>query len=383
MRRRNKQNRNSRHGGVLVLSALLIVALLGLTAFAIDIGYLCVAKSQAQRSADAAVLAGAWELIDENVAAGGTSAATLETNARALASQYAGLNEVCGDAPALASSDIEVGYIANPFDRSSPMVFNQPANNNAVRVRVRRTSSQNGEVSLFFARALGTNSHSVEAEATAVLMGNFSGFRAPGGGSGNLDLLPFALDEVTWNAMLAGGGSDDWNWNDQASTITAGTDGVREVNLFPQGTGSPGNRGTVDIGSSNNSTNDIARQIVYGVSPSDFAYHGGSLEFDQNGELMLNADTGISAGVKDELASIKGQPRIIPIFSQVSGNGNNAMYTIVKFVGVRILDVKLTGNMNSKRVIIQPAKFVSGGGIPNTSATQTTSYIYSPVWLLR
>ena len=42
------------------------------------------------------------------------------------------------------------------------------------------------------------------------------------------------------------------------------------------------------------------------------------------GKLYLNGDTGISAGVKDELASIKGQPRIIPIFSTVSGNGNNA-----------------------------------------------------------
>jgi Flp pilus assembly protein TadG len=382
MRRRNRKNRNSRHGGVLVLSALLIVALLGITAFAIDIGYLCVAKSQAQRSADAAVLAGAWELIDENVA-GGTSAATLEANVRTLASQYAGLNEVCGDAPALASTDIEVGYIANPFDRNSLMVFNQPANNNAVRVRVRRTSAQNGEVSLFFARAMGTNSHSVEAEATAVFMGNFSGFRAPGGGDGNLDILPFALDEVTWNSMLSGCGSDDWNWNEEAGTITAGTDGVREMNLFPQGTGSPGNRGTVDIGSSNNSTNDIARQIVYGVSPADLAYHGGSLVFDGSGQLPLNGDTGISAGVKDELASIIGQPRIIPIFSQVTGPGNNAIYTIVKFVGIRVLDVKLTGNMSSKRVIIQPAKIVSGGGIPNTSATQTTNYIYSPVWLLR
>ncbi len=94
--------------------------------------------------------------------------------------------------------------------------------------------------------------------------------------------------------------------------------------MFPQGTGSPGNRGTVDIGSSNNSTADIARQIVHGISPSDFAQLGGKLEFDDSGKLYLNGDTGISAGVKDELASIMGQPRIIPIFSTVSGNGNNA-----------------------------------------------------------
>jgi len=37
------------------------------------------------------------------------------------------------------------------------------------------------------------------------------------------------------------------------------------------------------------------------------------------------------------------------------GPENNASYTIVKFVGVRITYVKLTGSMSNKQVIIQPA----------------------------
>jgi hypothetical protein len=155
------------------------------------------------------------------------------------------------------------------------------------------------------------------------------------------------------------------------------------VNLFPQDTGSPGNRGTVDIGSNNNSTRDIARQILEGVTAEDLAHHGGSLEFDSNGELFLNGDTGISAGVKDELASIKGQPKVIPVFSGVSGNGNNAQYTIVEFAGICILDVKLTGSAHSKRVIIQPALVKTPGIIPPTTDTQRSSFIVSPVWLTR
>ena len=110
-------------------------------------------------------------------------------------------------------------------------------------------------------------------------------------------------------------GSDAYHWNPESKTVSVGADGFKEVNLFPQGTGSPGNRGTVDIGSSNNSTAAIAQQILYGISPADLAFHGGKLEFDSNGQLFLNGDTGISAGVKDELASIIGKPRIIPIFS--------------------------------------------------------------------
>jgi hypothetical protein len=182
--------------------------------------------------------------------------------------------------------------------------------------------------------------------------------------------------------LLRSGGTDNWMWDEQEQRVRRGRDGIREVNLYPQGTGSPGNRGTVDIGSSNNSTADIARQILHGISPQDLAYHGGKLEFDQNGKLYLNGDTGISAGVKDELASIIGQPRIIPVFSQVTGPGNNATYTIVRFVGVRIMEVSLTGSNSSKRVIVQPAQVVTRGGIPGGQSGQTT-FIYSPVRLVK
>ncbi|MCA9269095.1 MAG: hypothetical protein KDA41_11520, partial [Planctomycetales bacterium] len=196
-------------------------------------------------------------------------------------------------------------------------------------------------------------------------------------------ILPFALDEETWNDMLAGGGTDDWTWNTESQAIECGADGVREVNLYPQGTGSPGNRGTVDIGSNNNSTADIARQILHGASPEDMAHHGGVLELDENGELFLNGDTGISAGVKDELEAIKGEPKVIPIFRTVVGPGNNATYTIVAFAGVRIMEVKLTGKMSAKRVIIQPANMVLRGAIPGTESVQTSQFVYSPVWLVR
>ncbi len=113
-----------------------------------------------------------------------------------------------------------------------------------------------------------------------------------------------------------------------------------------------------------------------------FQAGGRQLEFDANGELFLNGDTGISAGVKDEMTSIIGQPRIIPIFEQVAGNGNNAEYTIVKWQGIRIVGVKLTGSMSQKHVTIQVAPVLSRGVVPSTT-TGTSSYVYSPVVLVR
>lgn len=197
----------------------------------------------------------------------------------------------------------------------------------------------------------------------------------------NLGILPYALDEQTWNNLNTSG-TDNWSYNPDTKTVSSGSDGVKEANLFPQGTGSPGNRGTVDIGSSNNSTSDIARQITSGISASDMAAMGGSIQFGADGTLHLNGDTGISAGVKDELASIVGKTRFIPIFRTVVGPGNNADYTIVKFVGVRVLAVKLTGSSSSKYVMVQPANVIAKGAIydPNAPATD---YVYSPVWLVR
>jgi hypothetical protein len=288
---------------------------------------------------------------------------------------------VGAEAPLLAGNDVNVGYMANPSDPNEALGATPSGGlPNAVYVRVQRTSLQNGQIPLFFSRVLGFDSTAAEAEATAALVSGFDGFTTPGDGS-NIDILPYALDIDTWNNLTASG-TDSYSYDPSTKTVTVGGDGIKEVNLFPQGTGSPGNRGTVDIGSSNNSTSDIARQIVNGVSPAELAYHGGELTFDANGELHLNGDTGISAGVKDELTSIIGKPRIIPIFNLVVGPGNNADYTIVKFVGVRVMGVKLTGSMASKHLTVQPCNVIAKGGKYQPGATGS-QYIYSPVWLVR
>ncbi|MCC6491942.1 MAG: hypothetical protein IT424_02855 [Pirellulales bacterium] len=381
--RRNR--RSTRRGAISVLAAFLSIILLGVVAFAVDLGYVLANKQELQRTADAAALAACWE-YGKNLAEGRTASDAMIAG-RAAAAAYASSNAVGGVSPAidqnsgnLSSGDLVFGQIANLYAPNPTLNTTTPSLFNAVRVKVRRDSTLNGETPYFFAKVFGLTGQGLDAEAMAGYVRNIAGVKTPASG-GNIGVLPYALDVQTWNALLAGQTADQWAWNPVTKTITAGADGILEANLFPQGTGSPGNRGTVDIGGSNNSTADIARQIVYGISPSDLAHHGGQLTFDSSGELELNGDTGISAGVKDELASIKGQPRLIPIFSTVVGPGNNAQYTIVHWAGIRILDVKLTGSMSQKRVIIQPAPMVIPGAIAST--TESSSYAYTPVVLVK
>ena len=66
----------------------------------------------------------------------------------------------------------------------------------------------------------------------------------------------------------------------------------------------------------------------------------------------------------------------------MSGNGNNSIYTVTGFVGVRIMYVKLTGSMSSKKVVIQPAVVVDDAILPAPS-TGGSYYVYSPVSIVR
>jgi hypothetical protein len=386
--RRQPRSQSARRGTILLLTAFMLTFMLIVVALGLDYGYLFNARTELQRTADAASMAGCWQLIADDILKPNGDTDQIIENTRLSTVQYAADNPVAGCQPEVdpnednhPDGDILVGHLDSDDAPIDSMDFNSPKRFNTVRVKIRRDGTRNGEIPFFFAKAFGHTGFETVSEATAYFDNSFSGFEVPESNE-NLDILPFALDEDTWNNMLAGGGDDNWHWDKEAKAITQGSDGIREVNLYPQATGSPGNRGTVDIGPSSNSTSHLEGQILNGVSPADLAHHGGKLEFDQNGFLYLGADPGISAGMKDALEAIKGKPRIIPIFRTLTGNGNNAQYGIVCWVGVRILDVKLTGSNNSKRVIIQPANIVTKGGIPNETG-QSSWYVYSPVKLIR
>jgi hypothetical protein len=62
----------------------------------------------------------------------------------------------------------------------------------------------------------------------------------------------------------------------------------------------------VDIGTTNNGTSNLSRQIQYGLSASDLAPYGGQLSFNQG--LQLDGNPGLSAAIKAPLTAIIGQP---------------------------------------------------------------------------
>lgn len=398
--------RQRRRGAILPLSTVLIVVMLAFIALAVDLGYVMMVRSEMQNAADSAALAGASQLLDKRLLEGparrAAAIAAVQQAARTEAQAFAQKNTGGGLALSLDANssndeggDIVVGYLAQPSNLSqklerTTMTSTQPPN--SVQVIVHRDQTRNGSLGLFFARFFGRDSFDLRGEATATYEGGIRGFRIPPESTATTKLLPFALDVNIWNTLLLGAGVDKFSRDPATGTVTKGSDNIPETNLFPlsNGNGSgrsglpPGNFGTLDIGSASNSTQDLSRQIRYGVNAEDLSYFpNGRLELSPaTGTTTLQGDTGVSAGVKDDLIAIIGQPRIIPLYSTVSGPGNNARYTIVGFAGIVITEVVLTGSLASKHVTIQPCHVIDetsvGGGDSSTSY-----FVYKPLALTR
>lgn len=385
--------RNRRRGAAAAFVLVFAVVMFGMAALTIDVGRMYRARAEAQSAADAAAMAAAWRLMDDDRLKSTADALTVASAARTEAVTYGAANSVMKLAPVLdpnsnntTDGDVVLGYLSDPALPLSALQTAFPDQYNTVIVTVHRDTVRNGPILLHFAPVLGISEKDVSAQAAASFDDRIEGYRVTDT-TGNAELLPFALHIDSWNNLLDGIQStgDNYSYDPDTGAVTAGSDGINELNLYPGAGASqlpPGNFGTVDIGSPNNSTADLSRQIREGVNAEDLDYFGGELKFGPDGTLELNGDTGLSASVKDDLEFIKGLPRSIPLFNAVSGNGNNSTYTVVGFAGIRIMYVKLTGSMSNKQVIVQPAIVVDDAVI--TGGNSGTNYfVYQPVRLIR
>jgi len=137
-----------RAGTVAVWAALMITFLAGMTAFAVDVGWIALVRNHLQVSADAGAMAGAGAL------------ARGPNSARATAKDVAGSNYAGGqgDYVVVPDSDVVLG-MWNP----TTGVFTESSTSmNAVKVTTRRS------LNLFFGAVLGTRRTDVTASAIAM-----------------------------------------------------------------------------------------------------------------------------------------------------------------------------------------------------------------------
>ncbi|APZ93202.1 pilus assembly protein TadG-related protein [Fuerstiella marisgermanici] len=397
-----------RRGVILVFAAVMLLISFAFAAFVVDFGMVTLTKGQMQNAADSAAHAATLEIARSFGPGNELTVDQAESIARARAVEMISKFRT-GDVAATDAHqvrDIRVGRRSwNDSDKEWEDEWGVSPYN-MVEVTVRRTNTDTTALPMTFAKLLGRENFELTTTSVYALQpGN--GFTLPPGTppSDTIHLLPIALDLGSWSNLLdqvygtstssacgnvgtgqganANSFDDEYAWNANDRVVEADeSDGILEINIYPDlNSGlAPGNRGTVDLGHAGNSTSDLKRQIRYGLNSYDLSFFPNNrITFDSSGALYLNGDTGISAGIKDALEDIIGQVRAIPIFISVTGQGNNATYTIVKFVGVRIMGVKLTGGPNSRHLTVQPAVFSDSHVLRGDLSVNVDSILSQPV----
>ena len=235
------QRRRHRRGSTLIYPTVAMTALMGFCSLGVDWRHVELVKTELQRSADAAALAGAGGLP------GGV------TTAQNLAVQYAGYNTTDG-APVVLdpSTDVEFGtwdWAARSF---TVLTGSARSNANAMRITARR----NG-VPLMGMRILGKSAQNVTASAIAT--------RNPP--AGIIGLNGIALHTRNFvasytSSVTTSPNRTTYNTNGRlASNGVIGTGGVSPNNLY--GTVTLGSSGSVDATVSvSGSTNSLASGIA-------------------------------------------------------------------------------------------------------------------------
>ncbi len=172
--------RRQRERGVsLVLSAFGLVVILAMAGLAIDLASFYVARSEAQRAADAGALAGAQAFVSSGYTSGLVSQSVAETLAAQQAASVGNSNAVGGRNPEISSSGFSTGCPPTAggdgcFDFSNPT-------DPRITVVVQRTAARSDAMPTFFMRIFGLQGVDVSAEATAEAYNP----SAPGGTGGS------------------------------------------------------------------------------------------------------------------------------------------------------------------------------------------------------
>ncbi|MCZ6515490.1 MAG: pilus assembly protein TadG-related protein, partial [Acidobacteria bacterium] len=147
-----KRRCDERGIGVYMVAVLLVV-LLGVGALSLDLGVLYVARSEAQRTADASALAAAKKIIESGYTSGLVTSDVAEALARLEAITVGAQNTVAGQTAQILDADVTFNFTEQKNPR--------------VTVLVQRITARSNAVPTSFARILGVNEVDVSATATA------------------------------------------------------------------------------------------------------------------------------------------------------------------------------------------------------------------------
>ena len=307
-------------GAVAVIVAIVLVALLGVAAIVVDVGSLYAERRQLQNAADAAALAVAIDCARTSCAGSSSAMTTAAAQANANSNDNATtVTQICGTAPGL-SPCVPSAPIAKwdcPAAPSSGILASAPY----VLVRTQTLNKGTSLMPPIFARVLvpGYTGTTVKACARA-------GYGAPS--SAQVVAVTESLCE--WNSATKNGSTyapaPPYPPNPAATVERViylhTTSKAGSCPAGPAGTDLPGGFGFLDDPTNTCSTT-VSTSGTYG---------------DRTG-------TSVSQACKTALSAAQAGKYIVflPIYSSVTGNGTNGVYTLKGFAAFVITGYHLPG----------------------------------------
>jgi hypothetical protein len=379
-------------------------------ALAVDTAHLWNVRGEMRLGADAACLAAALELVDDELLTGETGVMALcIERARLQAQAYGESNPVLGLPLVLDSNwqhdplgDIVFGYLDQPRGAFQPATELTDPYINAIRIIARRTRERGNPAGMYFARLMSLPSADVVATATAMLDRDVIGFRPLA--HRPLPLAPIGLltdqslvNEEAWESQVLGGGEDKVAFDRRQQAFVVATasgamgDGILEMTVHIPLAGQPGVEGHEPNGCflqlGDTDWEALTRQIVQGVSRGDLAGFDGQLVLGWDNRLYLPGHDAAPAlgdarlpSLLDALQTLQttAEPRIWPLFAALLEEPSHGQVTamVQGFVAARLVSAEIAAvgdgteqdpKRQELRLRLQPCMLSTGTAITDVN----------------
>lgn len=353
-------DRSPRRGTLLPAIALAILVVGTALALVVDRLWLDAARVELRTAAEAAALAAAGRLADDDRINLAVAPAELSAAARQAGMDAASDNRVAG-APLHfhneADGEIRIGAMVSTAD-GEPLFLHTDELPTHVSVRAVKTRTIGNPVARLFHRGGGDALSHVIARLDNRLLAlrPFDGANAPVLPLSILESDPSGDRDDTWAVQIeAGAGGDRFRFNRHTQQVEPQPDGLPEILLHFQSPGGPADEANVHFIDVGNGLIEpqLARQIVSGWQSLDLAEFEGV--FPARGGQTLHSTPRLSQASLEALAQTIGQQRIVMLHQGYADAGEGrGRVTLTRLAAGRILAIE-SSSSGSPVIVLQPA----------------------------
>lgn len=363
----------ARRGSIVPIVAAALVAVLGVLALVIDRLWVDAAKVELLRAAEAAALAGARCLADDDRLKRDADPAVIAGAAALSAVEMGRKNYVAGRPLELDfEADVAVGAYAESESTGRSMFLTETGDPQTVIVRPALLRGRNNPVALLIRAVHGPDFAELSVRVEASVNNLVYGVRplldtaVPALPLGILRKETTDQKRPSWSSEIDGkAGADLWGYDLTTRSVVHEPDGIPEITLtlddesgVADGETTPASRkvnaALLKFGSESSSER-LPRQLAQGLTAVDLERTGGELTPDHR-PFNTSAKFRLASRDVKSLSALGGEARLLLLYSERPAPGPNeqAQVRCEALVAGRIVNIEhQTGQ--PVRIILQPA----------------------------